>query len=137
MKVASLQITPTSVSAFRQSLTAASHRVVNAANNSLDFAASMAFSQAQDRVPRVTGALANSGKVVKQNTASLLRRVIGYGDSSLNPRTGRATSTYAMNVHEVYRAAHPDSYKWLELTIRQYGREAFLHDLALNIRAAL
>lgn len=137
MRVVSLQITPTSVSAFRQSLMAASQRVTKAADNSLDFAASTAFAQAQDRVPRVTGALAGSGKIVKQNTASLLRRVIGYGDSSLNPRTGRATSTYAMRVHEVYRTAHPDSYKWLELAVRQYGREAFLRDLALNIRTAL
>jgi hypothetical protein len=132
-----MSLTPGSVLSFRQALFVATQRVVNAANNSITTAAETAFAQAQDRVPRVTGALASSGKISNQNTASLLRRTIGYGDSTPNPRTGKATSSYATQVHEIYRASHPNSYKWLELTVRQYGTESYLHDLALSIKAAL
>lgn len=137
MKVATMSLTPGSVASFRQSLSAATQRVIAAADASMTLAAETAFTQAQDRVPRVTGALASSGKISNQNTASLLRRTIGYGDSTPNPRTGKATSAYATQVHEIYRASHPNSYKWLELTVRQYGRESFLHTLAVNLRAAL
>ncbi len=132
-----MSLTPNSVAAFRQALTASTQRVITAAGNSMDMAIETAFAQAQDRVPRVTGALASSGKISRQDTAALIRRTIGYGDSTPNPRTGKATSTYATQVHEIYRASHPNSYKWLELTIRQYGRESYLHDLAANLRVAL
>lgn len=137
MSTVTMSLTPGSVTSFRQSLAVATQRVVNAADNSMTLAAETAFAQAQDRVPRVTGALASSGKISNQNTASLLRRTIGYGDSTPNPRTGKATSSYATQVHEIYRASHPNSYKWLELTVRQYGTESYLHDLALSIKAAL
>lgn len=137
MSVVTMSLTPGSVTSFRQALAVTTQRVVNAADNSMTTAAETVFAQAQDRVPRVTGALASSGKISSQNTASFLRRTIGYGDSTPNPRTGRATSTYATQVHEIYRASHPNSYKWLELSVRQYGRDSYLHDLALNVRAAL
>ena len=137
MSTVTMSLTPGSISSFRQSLAVATQRVVNAADNSMTLAAETAFAQAQDRVPRVTGALASSGKISNQNTASLLRRTIGYGDSTPNPRTGKATSAYATQVHEIYRASQPNSYKWLELTVRQYGTESYLHDLALSIKAAL
>lgn len=129
--------TAESVAAFRQAVIAAEHRICASAGTSLTEAANTAFNQAQDKVPKVTGALAASGKVTSEDTPTVLRRTISYGDSTPNPRTGRATSSYATQVHEIYRSAHPNSYKWLELTVRQYGHEAYLQDLAANIRLAL
>jgi hypothetical protein len=132
-----MSLTPNSVVSFRQALSVTTQKVIASADNSMDLAVKTAFTRSQNRVPRVTGALASSGKISKQNTATTLRRTIGYGDSTKNPRTGKATSTYATQVHEIYRVTHPDSYKWLELTIRQYGSESYVSDLAANLRTLL
>jgi hypothetical protein len=67
------------------------------------------FSQSQIRIPRKTGALAASGKVVHQDNAQTAISVIGYGDSSTNPITGVTTATYAVAKHE-----DPRNGKWLE-----------------------
>lgn len=132
-----LTISPTSLSSFKQSLQFSMQRVIAAADMGMEAAGESAFSAAQDRVPHVTGALASSARLTNQDSASQLKRTISYGDSTPNPKTGRPTSSYAIYVHEIYRETHPNSYKWLEYAIRQYGRENFLHDLAATLRASL
>ena len=136
MKV-SMKITSSSQSSFRRGLLEATQRVSSAASVGMERTAAQAFKQVQSRVPRVTGALASSGKVTDQSSLNLLKRTIGYGDSTPNPRTGVATSEYAALVHEVYNPEHPSSYKWLEQAIRSYGRDSFMHELATSIRSAL
>lgn len=133
----SLQIRPSDIASFRQSLIVATQRVVSAADTGLDAAASQAFTSTQARTPRVTGALVESGQLDSSNTDGLLRRTISYGNSVTNPRTGEATSKYAPVVHEVFNPEHPNSYKWLEYSIRDYGKERFMYDLAASIKSAL
>jgi hypothetical protein len=67
------------------------------------------FKTSQLVIPRQTGALAASGKVVHQDTANVAVSVIGYGDSSTNPATGATTASYAVAKHEA-----PTNGKWLE-----------------------
>lgn len=136
MKV-SMKITAASMSSFKKSLLATTQRVSLAADRGMEQTAAQAFKQTQARVPRETGAMANSGKITKQSSSSLLKRTIGYGDSTPNPRTGVATAEYTPLVHEVFNPDHPNSYKWMEQTIRSYGRDSFMHDLAASIRSTL
>lgn len=116
---------------------AAQLRVNSASAVSMDAAVNKVFQMAQSRVPRVTGALASSGRTAKSGNQYTLRRTIGYGDSTINPTTGRATASYAVRVHEVFDVAHPGSYKWLETSLREYGQASFITDLAASIRGHL
>lgn len=136
MKV-SLQIRSADIAAFKQGLNASAQRVISAADTGLDVAASRAFASTQARTPRVTGALLSSGQLQSSNVGERLQRTISYGNHITNPRTGEATAKYAPRVHEVYNPKHPNSYKWLEYAIRDYGKEQFLRDLAANIKSAL
>jgi hypothetical protein len=103
----------------------------------MDIAANRIFARAQDNVPRVTNALANSGKVTKDDSGDRIRRVISYGTSLRNPRTGTRTSSYAVYKHEVPRAGHMKGYKWLEKAMLAYGREEFMSELASRLREGL
>ena len=132
----SLQLTPNSVSSFQSSLLGAVLRVDSAAGAGIDEAANQVFNLSQSRVPRVTGALANSGKITAQDQGLVHCRQISYGDSTANPRTGKSTASYAALVHEVYNVAHPNSYKWLELSMLQFGQDGFITVLADALRAA-
>ena len=67
------------------------------------------FNKSQIDIPRKTGALAASGKVAYQDTNQSSTAIIGYGDSSVNPKTGIPTSEYAVAKHE-----DPRNGKWLE-----------------------
>lgn len=136
MKIA-LKLRPADIAVFNQSLELSAQRVINAADAGLDAASSRAFAFAQAKTPRVTGALASSGKLASDNVGLLLRRTISYGDATTNPKTNVATSKYAPMVHEVFNPDHPNSYKWLEYSIREYGKEQFLNDLAASIKSAL
>lgn len=136
MKI-SMKITASSQSSFKRALLATTQRVSSAASIGMERTAAQAYQLTQASVPRVTGALAASGKITEQSSFNQLRRTIGYGDSTPNPRTGVATANYAPIVHEVFNPQHPNSYKWLERTIRTYGRESFMHELATSIRSAL
>ena len=89
------------------------------------------FANAQMVIPRKTGALAASGKVVHQDTAQAAISVIGYGDSSTNPRTGIPTADYAVQKHE-----DPRNGKWLENAILQSG-ELYRNNLRDKISQAL
>lgn len=132
-----IRITPNSLSTFRQGTLLATTKVAQAANEGLEIAARHAFDSAQARAPKVTGALVTSGKLTNRNSGELLRRIISYGDASKNPRTGRATSRYATRVHEVYSSKHPDSYKWLEKALLEYGKENFLREVASVMRTSI
>ena len=74
--------------------------------------AELVFAESQIRIPRKTGALARSGKVVNQDTNYTAISIIGYGDSSINPATGKTTASYAVEQHE-----SPHNGKWLENSI--------------------
>lgn len=71
--------------------------------------AELVFAESQIRLPTNTGALAQSGKVEHQDTNTAAISVIGYGDSSTNPVTGKTTASYAVERHE-----SPRDGKWLE-----------------------
>ena len=71
--------------------------------------AKLVFAESQIRIPRKTGALANSGKYIHQDTSTKAESVIGYGDSSTNPVKGKTTASYAVKQHE-----SPRKGKWLE-----------------------
>ena len=133
----SLKINSASIATFRQSLMIASQRTTAAANTSMSEIASQAFTTIQAKTPRVTGALSESGQLNNTNSGNQIRRTISYGNSITNPRTGIATSKYAPMVHEIYNPQHPNSYKWLELTLRNFGKEAFMHNLAASLRSIL
>lgn len=134
---ASLKINPASISAFRTALSVATQKVVAAANVGMGETSSQAFAAIQAKTPRVTGALSESGQLANTSVGNQIRRTISYGNSVTNPRTGIATSEYAPRVHEVYNPEHPNSYKWIELTLREYGRESFMRNLASSLRSAL
>ena len=133
----SMQIRPTDIAAFRQSLNVATQRVIRIADSGLDDASSRAFALAQAKTPRVTGALIESGQLSSHNAGDLLQRTISYGNHVVNPITGEPTSKYAPRVHEIYNPMHSRSYKWLEFAVRNYGKERFMHDLAASIKSAL
>ena len=136
MKV-SLRMRTADIAAFKQSLNMATQKIVTAADASLDAAASHACTLAQARTPQVTGALRASARLTPNNAGERLQRTISYGNSVTNPRTGRPTSKYAKRVHETFNPKRPNSYKWLEYAIRDYGKEQFMHDLAANLKSAL
>ncbi len=94
-------------------VTAKLHRKKNdaiyAGKKAVHDTAELVFAESQIRIPRKTGALAQSGKVEHQDTNTAAISVIGYGDSSTNPVTGRTTASYAVEKHE-----SPRNGKWLE-----------------------
>lgn len=132
-----LSISPSSMSGFLTGLREAEARVVMVAQEGMNNAAQQFYDQTQTSVPKVTGALSSSGKVSSQNSGAVLERTIGYGGSNVNPRTRRPTSSYALQVHEIYNGAHPNSYKWLERTLYDFGNETFLRSLAASIGSVL
>lgn len=136
MKV-SLQISPTSLAAFNANLTTTQEVVTGAAQTGFSDVSSKLFYKVLNNTPRKTGSLAKSGKLSTETTASLLRSVISFGDATANPQNGKKTSEYAVIVHEVYREAHPASYKWLERTVNSYASESMINDLAAAIQSAL
>lgn len=94
-------------------LTAQLHRkkvdAIQAGKEAVHDTAELVFAESQIRIPRKTGALANSGKYSHQDTSTKAESVIGYGDTSTNPVTGRTTASYAVEKHEA-----PRNGKWLE-----------------------
>ena len=103
-------------------------RVVDAGVRGLNEAAEELFNQAQLIVPRKTGALANSGKVTYTDNGKRYEAIISYGDDTLNPVSGRATSEYAVQKHE---SPGPGG-KWLENTFLG-GYDLFMQHMISNI----
>ena len=94
------------------------------------------FEEAQQKVPTVTGALAASSHVTIQNDGDNYKRTIGYGTSVSNPKTGKATSSYAVDRHERYNPEKPESYKWLENTMLN-NTDVFLRGIVKAISEGL
>jgi len=93
--------------------------------------AAAVFAQSQLDIPRKTGALASSGKVVHRDTDRIATSIIGYGDSSVNPKTGLPTSEYAVIKHE-----DPVNGKWLENAMLN-SSELYRNNLREKISGAL
>lgn len=93
--------------------------------------AELVFAESQIRIPRKTGALAQSGKLEHQDTNQAAISVIGYGDSSTNPVTGRTTASYAVEKHE-----SPRNGKWLENSLLDCS-EIYKEELQTQITRAL
>ncbi len=103
---------------------------ITQAQEAVSQAAQEVLQETQDIMPVVTGSLRDSGKAKMAVEGQLVVGYIGFGDSSLNPNTGRATSTYAVEKHEALVNG-----KWLENTLYNHA-ETFLDELAGALRKA-
>lgn len=93
------------------------------------------FQETQRRVPRKTGALKESGKIVPiDRTGSDRSYAIQYGDSDVD----RVGVFYAAAVHEIMDAEHdpPTGPKYVEGPLNE-GIEKFKKDLAKAAQRAL
>lgn len=104
---------------------------IMAGKNAVHETANTIFAQAQATIPRKTGALADSGKVVYQDTNTAAIAVIGYGDETVNPKTGLPTADYAVIKHE-----DPRNGKWLENAMLDCG-DLYRNNLQSKISEAL
>lgn len=71
--------------------------------------------EAQDTMPVVTGALRDSGATAVEVENQQIVGLVGFGNSSKNPTSGRTTASYAESAHE-----EPDRGKWLETPLYNY-----------------
>ena len=117
-----------SVNEVVTNLTRKKDNILDAGHRGLSEAAEELFTQAQSKVPRKTGALASSGKVTYKSTSKEEQAIISYGDATVNPVTGRATSLYAVEKHE---SPGPGG-KWLENTMMG-GYDLFMGKLITHI----
>lgn len=78
----------------------------------------------QERMPVKTGALRDSGKTEVKQEGYTIAGYVGFGDSSLNPDTGRTTASYAVEKHE-----DPENGKFLENAVYD-AAESFVENLA-------
>lgn len=104
---------------------------IDAGKTAVHETANAVFAKSQRAIPRKTGALAASGKVVHQDTGTAATSIIGYGDSSINPATGLPTSSYAVAKHEA-----PRNGKWLENAMLD-SSDLYRETLESRIRKAL
>lgn len=104
---------------------------ISAGKSAVHETANTIFTRSQLAIPRKTGALAASGKVVSQDTNQLAVSVIGYGDTSVNPQTGIPTADYAVTKHE-----DPRNGKWLENAVLECS-SLYLNNLKDKIGKAL
>lgn len=136
MKVA-CTIKSESLSELRSNLGHAIGFMEAMADQSLQGVSEEAFKMALNRTPRRTGALAASARLTENNQGSVKQRIISYGDATVNPETGEQTEHYAVQVHEKFNPAAPESYKWLELALHEFGQERFVNGLAQRLRARI
>jgi len=104
--------------------------VIRACLSAVHITAEAVFNDSQSRIHRVTGALADSGKIVYENTDTSAIAIIGYGDSSTNPKTGFTTASYAVKAHEAFGG------KWLENAMID-NTELFKNSLLEKVGQAL
>ena len=131
-----IEISAASLSSFSSNLGNISRNTYDAAILALREATEYVFNTAQSRVPVRTGALRNSGKITEEQNGNFLQCTISYGSSTINPKTRRATASYANVVHETHIRAHPESYKWLYRSLQE-NTEAFGQIIASRIRQSL
>lgn len=91
-------------------------------------AASAVLTQTQEVMPVQTGALRDSGKTETKQEGTVIVGYVGFGDSSVNPQTGRTTASYAVERHE-----DPRNGKFLENTLYD-AAETFVENLAGALR---
>lgn len=103
------QVDTASFSRLTAKLRMKKNLAISAGKSALHETAESVFNKSQLDIPRKTGALAASGKIVYQDANNTSTAIIGYGDSSVNPKTGIPTSEYAVVKHE-----DPRNGKWLE-----------------------
>ena len=104
-----LQVDTASFSRVTAKLHQKKNFAISAGKSAVHDTAEAIFSAAQMNIPRKTGALAASGKIAYQDSTQTSSAIISYGDSTVNPNTGRPTSSYAVVKHE-----DPRNGKWLE-----------------------
>ncbi|MFI3171103.1 MAG: hypothetical protein R3Y58_01840 [Eubacteriales bacterium] len=132
-----MQIKPASVTQFKRNMKIKETAVITASRQGLDNLSDEIFNQAKSNAPRVTGATRSSGSQSTQDSYNTLRRTIGFGGGNTNPKTGLATSEYVTYVHELYNPKKPNSYKWLENTVRRYSGVTFSNKMASHISNSL
>lgn len=131
-----IEITASSLSAFKASMRVSSNSVQSAAKGALSQATEEIFKIAQSRVPVVTGSLRNSGRISSNQNGSYIQHIISYGDETVNIKTSRATALYALKVHETFNRRNPEGYKWLEKSVQQ-NADLFCQIMANRLRSAL
>ena len=92
-----------SASKFTADLHRRQRFTIAAGKEAVHEAANMIFDDSQTRVPFVTGALWASGRVVDDDSNNIGRSVIGYGDSSINPTSGKTTASYAEDIEAKHK----------------------------------
>ena len=127
-----LTLKESTVNGVTTRLTRVQNNAIDAGVRGLNEAAEELFNQAQLIVPRKTGALANSGKVTYTEDSKHHEAIISYGDETVNPVSGRATSEYAVQKHE---SSGPGG-KWLENTFLG-GYDLFMQKMISNISEEL
>lgn len=131
-----IEITSSSLQEFTRNLRRKQAEVREVANVELEAIVRQIFAKAQQRVPVVTGALAVSGQISSDNSDDVVQRVISYGNSTRNPVTNQPTAEYAVDRHESYNPAKPESYKWLERTMSEES-DAYVQAIARALRSRL
>lgn len=93
-------------------------------------AANTVLTRTQFVMPVKTGALRASGECAVDMENLKIVGSVGFGNTSLNPNTGRTTASYAVEKHE-----DPRNGKFLENTLQDYAEE-FLDTLAEALQKA-
>lgn len=92
-----------SASKFTAKLHQKQRLTIDAGKQAVHEAAKLVYDDSQTRVPFVTGALWASGRIANDDSAYMGRSIIGYGDSTINPTTGKSTASYAVDAEEKHK----------------------------------
>ena len=77
--------------------------VIHTGKEAVYEAGRIVYDDSQTRVPFSTGALWASGTIARDDSNHVGRTVIGYGDNTLNPSSGKTTASYAENAEEKHK----------------------------------
>lgn len=127
----SISLNISSANTVVNNLYASNAQMLVAANRGIQQTAELILSKAKSALPVMTGALKSSGKISVKEALGQIVRVISFGDSTKGAY-GTPTSEYAIEIHELMMTKHPESYKFLELALLEYG-QAFLDILIQNL----
>lgn len=92
-----------SASRFTANLHKKQRSTIQAGKEAVHEAAKLVYDDSQTQVPFVTGALWASGRIANDDSGHVGRSVIGYGDSTVNPTTGKSTASYAVDAEEKHK----------------------------------
>lgn len=110
--------------------------VIEGGRAGVQFAAELAFDQAQTNVPVKSGALRDSGAITENDSNSRIECIISYGTDAPNP-DGVPTAVYAAVRHEIPSKSNPAAFKWLETSVRDVGSDLLLEAIATEISLSL